>query len=777
MFSALEFALDRERQARIALRVSEGRLAEVERLARIGSWELDLTRGVLWWSDEIYRIFEVAPDRFAASYEAFLDMVHPEDRDAVHRAHSESVARRIPYEIVHRLLMPDGRVKYLEELGRTIYDDAGVPVQSVGTVQDVTERVRVEAQALVQERLRQAVRVSNIGIFDHDHLANTVYWSPRQREIHGWNANEPVSLSDFEGLVHADDATGIVAAVRRAHDPAGDGAWDVDYRIIRRDGSVRWLIARSQTFFEGEGAARRPARTVGAVIDDTERRLVVEAMRIKDQAIATSLNGIAISDADGKIVYANPAFMRLWKCTSDAEVLGKMPFDFAENRQVILQFLANVRAHGADQGEFLARRSDGTTFDVLVSANVVSDASGRIVNMMGSFLDVSDAKRLQAQLLHAQKMESVGRLAGGVAHDFNNLLTVIKGYLGLALTALDPRDPLHGDLTEVSKAADSAASLTNQLLAFSRKQIIKPQPLDLNDVILRLEKMLLRLLGEDIELLTALAPDLGLVRFDKGQCEQILVNLAVNARDALPDGGRLTLGTANVTIAASGVGGDPGFPPGDYVTLAVSDTGTGMSEEVKAHLFEPFFTTKESGRGTGLGLAMVYGAVSQNGGRIEVNSEVGHGTSFTIYLPRVRDAQVQVTAESLDDPERGSETIVLVEDDQDVRTLASVVLTRHGYTVHAFDDGRSMIDAVRGMAEPVHLLITDVVMPEMNGRAAAEQLTAIRPAIKVLFTSGYTDDVVVRLGVLTEGVEFLQKPYSVDSLARRVRTLLDARGA
>jgi two-component system cell cycle sensor histidine kinase/response regulator CckA len=883
----LRAALEREQQAREALRVAEGRLAEVQSLAKIGSWELDLSTNALWWSDEIYRMFEIDPKQFSASYEAFVRTVHPEDRDAVNLAYAESVAAKAVYDVVHRLLMPDGRIKYVRELARTVYDDRGLPVRSAGTVQDITERRLAQEQAFAQERrfrsliehssdliivfrpdgsvsflnaafetmlglraedwlgksvfgliwpddvartealvarslaargeaipwqlrvrhadgtwrwlegtgtnrvadptiggtvlncrditerkraeealreseerLRQAVRVSHIGIFDHDHLTDTIYWSPRQREIYGWDADAPVTLADFIGLVHPEDAQRIGEAVRRAHDPSGDGVWDVEHRIIRRDGSVRWLIERSQTFFGGEGAPR-PVRTVGAVIDITEAKLAEQALRLKDLAIATSLNGVAIADPEGRLVYVNPAFLHLWGYAAEAEVLGRRPEELVEPGAA-LEILEQLRARGAYQGEVLARRRDGTTFEVLISANAVRGADGKLVNLMGSFLDVSEAKRLQAQLLHSQKMESVGRLAGGVAHDFNNLLTVIKGYLELALSGLHPRDPLYHDLSEANTAADSAAALTQQLLAFSRKQIINPQVLSLNDVITRVRKMLPRLLGEDIELRTFLAPALGRVRFDPGQSEQILINLAVNARDAMPEGGRLTIETANTSF--------------DYVMLAVSDTGSGMSDDVKAHLFEPFFTTKGPGRGTGLGLAMIFGAVSQNGGRIEVDSEPGHGTTFKIYLPRVHEAAVEAWPEPRAAQWRGTETILLVEDDEAVRSLAVRVLVQHGYAVHAFRDGTSAMDAVAGMTEPLHLLITDVVMPEMNGPAMAQRIKELRPAIRVLFTSGYTDNVIVHHGVLAEGVEFLPKPYSPESLARRVREVLDEPG-
>jgi CheY-like chemotaxis protein len=370
-------------------------------------------------------------------------------------------------------------------------------------------------------------------------------------------------------------------------------------------------------------------------------------------------------------------------------------------------------------------------------------------------------------------MQSIGRLAGGVAHDFNNLLTVMKGYLELARQSLPSDGTLSADLLEVDRAVDSASALTLQLLAFSRKQVISPRVLDLNESVTRMHGMLHRLLGEDIELRLTAAPDLGLVRFDPNQSEQILINLAVNARDAMPDGGRLSLETANVTLDAAYARAHPDAEPGDYVMLAVSDTGTGMSAEIQSHLFEPFFTTKESGRGTGLGLAMVYGAVTQNGGRIEVYSEVGRGTTFRVYLPRVHDATLPHPATETRSLPRGTETIAVVEDEDAIRTLAVRVLRAQGYRVEAYRTGVLALHAIAAETEPVDLVVTDVIMPEMKGSELALRLRELRPGLRVIFASGYTEDVIAHHGVLDPDVDFLAKPYSTATLIRRVREALD----
>jgi PAS domain S-box-containing protein len=660
--------------------------------------------------------------------------------------------------------------------GRADADDESSEGYGVA-LQDVTGRVAADPDLRhSDELLKQAVNVSGIGIFDHDQLTDSIYWSPRLRAMHGWGPDEPLTVAKCAGTVHPDDVARIAESVRRAHDPDGTGVWEVEYRIVRPDGTVRWLVARSQTFFQGEGAARRAVRTVGALLDMTERKMAEEAMRIKDQAIATSLTATAITDETGRIVYANPAFMKMWGHDSETDVLGRTPSDFADG-ELTGRVLEALRSVGHYQGELTARRRDGSPFCCVFTANALRDADGELTNMIASLLDVSAERRMQEQLHQAQKMESIGRLAGGVAHDFNNLLTVMRGYLDLAVRALGPEDRVRLDLDEVLKAVSSATSLTQQLLFFSRKHVIKPQLLDLNQVVEHVNKMLRRLLSEDIELCVAGGADLWPVRFDAAQCEQVLINLATNARDAMPRGGRLRFETQNVRLDASHAQNHPGCAPGDYVLLAVSDNGSGMSKDVQSHMFEPFYTTKGPGAGTGLGLAMVYGAVHQNGGRIEVHSETGQGTCFKLYLPRAAQGAVPVDGESaVSSRPKCDETILLVEDAANLRTLATRLLREWGFRVHAFPDGPSALEFASSTTETVHLLVTDVIMPGMNGRDLADKLRSMRPAMRVLLMSGYTADAMIQRGALDDGADFLAKPYSVDSLGNRVREILDRPG-
>jgi signal transduction histidine kinase len=383
-------------------------------------------------------------------------------------------------------------------------------------------------------------------------------------------------------------------------------------------------------------------------------------------------------------------------------------------------------------------------------------------------------RRSEAQLTQSQKMEAFGQLAGGVAHDFNNLLTIISGYSDMVLRGLRPDDAAHDLLKEIYKAGERGASLTRQLLSFSRKQVLELKVVDPNVIVRDTEKMLRRLIGEDVRLECVLDPNLGHVKVDRGQIEQVIVNLAVNARDAMPQGGQLTITTGKVDLDEVYAEGHPEVWAGHYVMLSVEDTGTGMDERIRPHIFEPFFTTKEVGKGTGLGLAVVHGIIKQSGGHITVTSEPGRGTTFKLYLPQVE--KLRSTGKS--HPEigkgpKGSETILLAEDDEAVRRLARRALEASGYRVLESAHGGEAVRVAEQHLGPIHLLVSDVIMPEMGGRILAERLTASRPGIKVLFMSGYTDDAVVRYGVLEAEMAFLQKPFTLSALARRVREVLD----
>ncbi len=630
-----------------------------------------------------------------------------------------------------------------------------------GSISDITERKHAQEELV---RLNAAIDSSMNGIAIADLGGRLTYVNQSFLDLWGYTAAGVVlGRHAAEFWESPERAADVLRAIQTQRADTGE------MTAVRMDGEQRTFQYSANIFRSADGV---PLGFLASVIDITDRKRAEAELRLKDETIATSLNAIAIGDAAGTVLYANPAFVRLWGYADATEVVGRPMADFG-SPDTMARVYADLVEKGLWQGEASPTKKDGTRFHVFGSANAVRDASGQVQHLMASFVDVTESKKLQAQLLQSQKMQTVGRLAGGVAHDFNNLLTVMKGYLDLARLQLADDAPLALDLAEVDRAVDSASGLTQQLLAFSRKQLIHPRVLDLNESVTRMHTMLARLLGEDVELRLSISPGLGLVRFDPTQAEQILVNLAVNARDAMPDGGTLTLETANVLLDEQYAKEHPETEPGEYVMLAVSDSGHGMTPEVRSHLFEPFFTTKALGRGTGLGLPMVFGAVTQNQGRIEVYSEPGHGTTFKIYLPRVNpDASPRVSP-PLGTLPHGTETIVVVEDEDAIRALAVRVLTGLGYDVLAFRTGTAALEALASLTTRVDLLLTDVMMPEMKGRELADRLRAARPNLPVIFASGYTDDVLASQGVLESTVDFLPKPYSTAILARRVRTALD----
>lgn len=508
----------------------------------------------------------------------------------------------------------------------------------------------------------------------------------------------------------------------------------------------------------------------------TETRVAEEKCRRMRALIASSDDAIVGLDLDNLVTDWNPGAERLFGIPA-ADIVGRSIFTLVpeaahEQARHTLQRILDGEQVEPYEAIRLRREKGEVTVSVRLSA--MKNDDGRITGFALIYRDLTHAKKLEEQVWQAQKLEAIGTLAGGVAHDFNNLLTVINGYSELILHSIRPEDPMHALVAEIKRAGERSAALTRQLLAFSRKQVVVPCALNLNAVVTDMQKMLARIIGEDIALVTVLAPDLGVVEADPGQVEQVLVNLAVNSRDAMERGGKLTIETENVTL-------DPGYTaahvnvrPGRYVRLAVSDTGCGMSAEVRSHIYEPFFTTKATGKGTGLGLSVVHGIVKQSGGHIEVYSEPGLGTTFKVYFPRT-DPQAPFASVSNEPAElpRGSETVLLVEDDAVVRGLGARILRECGYRVLEAADAEEAVRIASKFGEPISLLLTDVVMPGTGGRQLAERLAPVRPEMQILYLSGYTDDAVVRHGILHDEVNFLQKPFSPAALAHKVREILD----
>jgi PAS domain S-box-containing protein len=528
-------------------------------------------------------------------------------------------------------------------------------------------------------------------------------------------------------------------------------------RFSAAEVSLAWSVADQVS-----GALAR------AQLAETHRRLIV--------AIEQAHESVAILDVQGIILYVNPAFERITGY-SQAEVVGGR-LDMLRSGQHEPAFYedlwATVRSGQVWHGRIVNKKKDGSLYTDETTITPVRNESGAIVNFVEIKRDVTRELELEQQYRQAQKMEAVGRLTAGIAHDFNNLLTAINGFAELVQFRLSPDDPAQELVSKVRDSGRHAVSLVQQLLAFSSRQIVEPQVLDLNRAVKAMEKILRRIIGEDVVLETCLAHDLWPVKLGRVQIEQVILNLAVNARDAMPTGGRLAIETANVVLDEAYAASQVEVEPGEYVLLRVSDTGVGMSQQVQAHLFEPFFTTKERGKGTGLGLATVYGIVAQSGGHIRVESEPGAGSIFTIYLPRCREP---LPAPSEPGVERvvpdGVETVLVVEDDAPMRELAHLVLKQQGYTVLEAEDGPGALRLAADHAGPIHVLLTDVIMPRMCGQALAQQLAGLCPGLRVVYMSGYPDDEIAQYGELEADAAILHKPFSPMDLARKVRAVLD----
>jgi PAS domain S-box-containing protein len=519
----------------------------------------------------------------------------------------------------------------------------------------------------------------------------------------------------------------------------------------------------------------RPIGYVGIQRDITERKLAeIERERLLS-AIEQAAEIIVITGVDGTIQYVNPAFEQITGY-SRQEVIGNNPRILKSGKQdeVFYKNLWDTIVNGNIwQGRLINKKKDGVLYTEEATISPVRDASGVIVNFVAAKRDITREIQLEDQLRHSQKMEAIGALAGGIAHDFNNMLMVILGYGKMALSQLPQDDPIYHDLREIYKAGERAASLTNQLLAFSRKQITQPEIMDLNRLLHDFEKMLRRMLGEDIDIRIIAQPDLGNIKADPGQIDQVIMNLAVNARDAMPQGGKFVLETKNVELDRDYAESHLEVESGKYVLLACSDTGCGIAKDIQAKIFDPFFTTKKTGKGTGLGLSTVYGIVKQNGGNITVYSELDKGTTFKIYFPRIDEDIADSPKESAQmENLQGSETILIVEDEKNVRRYVEKTLSLNGYSVFTASCRDEAIIRCNEMQSPIDLLLTDVVLPQSSGKVIADALLQRQPNLKVIFMSGYTDNAIVHHNVLDENVNFLQKPFTPDVLLKKVRSVL-----
>jgi PAS domain S-box-containing protein len=582
----------------------------------------------------------------------------------------------------------------------------------------------------------------------------------------------------------AQDRDYSIRVIKRSTDEIGvliDGFNEMLAQIQQRDAALQ--SARDGLEVRVAERTAELAKTNEALLtENTERKKADEALRLLGSAVEQSKESILITDAQlelpgPKIIFVNPAFTKITGYTAE-EAIGKTPriLQGPHSDKIVLSRLRqNLQRGEAFEGETINYRKDGTEFNIEWQVAPIRNASGKITHFVAIQHDITARKRFEAQLFQSQRMETVGKLAGGIAHEFNSILTAIIGQNELLLGDLPAGSPLAKNAIEISRAAGRAAMLTRQLLAYGRKQILQPEILDLNQVIASMEGMFHHLTGEEVETQIVPAPDLHAVKADAGQIEQVIMNMVMNARDAMPNGGKLTMETANITFDQESVGRYPELKAGEYVMLAITDTGAGMSEEVRARVFEPFFTTKGVGQGTGLGLSTCYGIIKQSGGHISVYSERGRGATFKIYLPQFeRHAILSVPRIDSQNLPHGTETILLVEDDPALREMAGTLLRRLGYTVFAAANGIEAL-SLKQQRDIGHidLLFTDVVMPHMSGKELADRVRALFPHTRILFTSAYTENAIVHQGVLNKGVALLQKPFTPSALAHKLREVLD----
>ncbi|MDP9267191.1 MAG: PAS domain S-box protein [Acidobacteriota bacterium] len=741
-----------------------------------------------------------------------FDLVHPEFRAVLkQRAAARLRGEDAPSAYEFKMVTKSGEERWLDFSAGTVM--FGGERAILATAVDISERKRAEAlQAALyriadkastvgdlSELYREIHRIvgelmyaGNFYIALHDAASHTITFPYAVDEIDDFP--EPTaSVPAGQGLTEYVLRTGqpllatpeVFHALLRRGEVQAVGVDSVDWLgVPLKNGAHTFGVLVLQSYDDKVRFTEKDKEILTFVSQNVasaiEHKRNQEALRISEaryrSQVQSAVYGIYRSSVEDRFLDVNPALVQMLGYGSTGELLGvslaRDVYDDPEDRMRLIREYAASTTVDSEQVRW--KKKDGTSIIVRLSGRAILSPQGVAEAFEMIAEDVTERQGLEEQLRQSQKMEAVGRLAGGVAHDFNNLLTVIKGYSELMLDQLSPADPMRAEVEEVERAADRAAALTRQLLAFSRQQVLAPKVIDLNAVVSNMDKLLKRLLGEDIDLFAVLDQKIGSVRADPGQIEQVIMNLAVNARDAMPKGGKLTVETVNVTLDEGYAREHATVKPGNYVMLAVSDSGVGMDQVTLSHVFEPFFTTKESGKGTGLGLSTVYGIVKQSGGYIWAYSEIGIGTSFKVYLPRVDAAAEIIRPAIAADPHRGHETVLLVEDEDGVRALIRQVLHRSGYTVlQAREGGEALLLCERHDGK-IALLLTDVVLTQMSGTELAQRLLGIRPEMRVLYMSGYTDEAIVHHGVLTAGSSFLQKPFTNESLARKVREVIDA---
>ena len=764
------------KRAETALRESEARLVRAQAVAHVGNWELNLATATMWASAEAVRIYGFAPDISSLPLEQVQQLVVADDRQRLDAALRALIQTQQNYNVVFRIERAcDGVERVIHSMATVECAAEGRALKVVGTLQDITEQQRAEddvreSQALLGSVLNSSL--SGIMAFKacRDAHGNIEYFEWQMVNL---AAEQMVGRSK-------EDLLGKHLLVEMPGNRS-EGLFDRYVRVVETGVPMShehyYEHEKVKTWFH-TSAVKLGDGFVVTFANITARKRADEAQARLATAVEQAAETIVITDPQGTIVYANPAFEKITGYTR-TEALGQNPRILKSDKHDAAFYKLMWDTLNAGQvwsGRIINKRKDGKLIEEEATLSPVYDTAGKLINFVAVKRDVTHEVALEAQNRQAAKMEAIGQLAGGVAHDFNNKLQIILGCAEVILDGLPEDHALRADLQEIQHAARHSADLTRQLLAFSRKQMIAPVNLDVNATLSGSMKMFTRVLGENIRLSFTLARENWRVFMDPMQFDQLLANLTVNARDAIAGTGNISIAVANVSFRANDGSDKPEFvAPGDYVTLAISDDGVGMTQEIQSHIFEPFFTTKGVGKGTGLGLATVYGIVKQNNGSITVRSAPGQGTTFTLYLPRVAAAESSAaTTKAAAHKPTGSETILLVEDEDSVLTLVTRTLEQQGYHVLTAATPQAALAICQSYKEKIHLLLTDVIMPVIGGKELADRVEALRPDIRVLFMSGYTADLMELHGHLPDGIRILQKPFTGATLAQRIRAALDA---
>jgi PAS domain S-box-containing protein len=746
-----------------------------ERVGRAGGWSWKVsTREVAVWSrsDDRTELGAAASGTLSGA----RWRIHAEAERSYLARIAEAVATHTDWDIEYRIVSPEGTARDIQSIAHPVFD-AGVLIEYVGMELDVTERKRTEEALRESEaRFRTFVDHAADAFFLHDNEDQGKLLDVNRRACESLGYTREELMGQTAMLF--DHWLTPAQLMRIAERVIAGEEFAFETRHTRKDGSDFPVEINIRPFFH---AGRRLGLSLAR--DITERKQAERALNESHDLLRAVVEGtpdaIYAKDLQHRYRMINSAGARFMGKAIE-QVLGKDDSELLprEAAQAVRERDLRILVTGQQENFEEVVSTGGTSRTYLSTKAPYRDRHGNVIGLVGISRDVTDMKRLEDDFRQAQKMDAVGRLAGGIAHDFNNLLSIIIGYSELLFDQLPPEDDNRTLVYEVQKAGERAAGLTRQLLAFSRKQVLKPQVISLNPLLTDMNRMLRRLIGKDMALVETLDPQLGMAKVDPGQFEQAVINLAVNARDAMKATGRLTIETRNARVDQHYAEEHPGVRPGEYVVISVSDTGHGMDEATRARIFEPFFTTKEEGKGTGLGLAMVYGFAKQSDGHIEVQSQPDSGTSFRLFLPRVAQADTAFAPAAKDfRVTGGDETMLLVEDEEALRTLIRDVLQSYGYTVLEGRDGEDGLWMARQHAGTIHALLTDMVMPRMGGRELAEQLSRLRPNVRIMFMSGHSKDASHHRGEFGAGTGFVQKPFSPLALAREVRQLLDSQPA